>query len=78
MGRAPVSHSAAGRKSVLAVDLDDEDSSITRIQATESERAVACLRLGPEVAEALQQFPMKGSLDAAVLFGRPIHLCDKP
>ena len=32
----------------------------------ESERAAACLGLGPEVAEALRQFPMKGSLDSTV------------
>jgi cyanate lyase len=32
----------------------------------ESERAVACLDLGGDVAHALQQFPLKGSLDAAV------------
>ena len=32
----------------------------------ESERAVECLGLGAEVAEALRQFPLKGSLDAAV------------
>ena len=32
----------------------------------ESEKAVACLGLGTEVAQALQQFPLKGSLDAAV------------
>ena len=29
----------------------------------ESERAVQCLGLGPEVAEALRQFPLKGSLN---------------
>jgi cyanate lyase len=32
----------------------------------ESERATGCLGLGPDVAEALQQFPLKGSLDAPV------------
>ena len=32
----------------------------------ESERAAACLGLSPEVAEALRQFPMKGSLDSTV------------
>ena len=32
----------------------------------ESERAVECLGLGKEVAEALQQIPLKGSLDETV------------
>ncbi len=32
----------------------------------ESEKAIACLGLGPDVAVALQQFPMKGSLDSTV------------
>jgi cyanate lyase len=32
----------------------------------ESQRAAACLDLSPEVAEALRQFPMKGSLDATM------------
>ena len=34
--------------------------------AEESERAVECLGLGQEVAEALQQIPLKGSLDEPV------------
>jgi cyanate lyase len=34
--------------------------------AEESERAVECLGLGREVAEALQQIPLKGSLDEPV------------
>ncbi len=32
----------------------------------QSERAVTALGLGPEIADALQQSPMKGSLSAAV------------
>ena len=32
----------------------------------ESDRAVECLGLGPEVAEALQQIPLKGSLEETV------------
>jgi cyanate lyase len=32
----------------------------------ESERAVECLGLGPEVGQTLQQIPMRGSLEAPV------------
>ena len=34
--------------------------------AEESERAVECLGLGPDVAQALQEIPLKGSLDEPV------------
>jgi cyanate lyase len=33
---------------------------------TEAERAVAILGLGPEMAQALQEYPLKGSLDTTV------------
>lgn len=36
------------------------------MSAEEAERATAVLGLGPEVAHALQQYPMKGSLPDAV------------
>jgi cyanate lyase len=36
------------------------------MSAEEAERATAVLGLGPDVAQALQQFPMKGSLPEAV------------
>ena len=36
------------------------------MSAEEAERAVKALGLGPEVALALQQIPLKGSLDSAV------------
>ena len=37
-----------------------------QMSAEESERAVACLGLGPEVAAALRQFSLKGSLEHTV------------
>lgn len=36
------------------------------MSAEEAERAVKALGLGPEIALALQQIPLKGSLDSAV------------
>lgn len=36
------------------------------MDAAEAQKATALLGLGPEVAAALQEYPLKGSLDAAV------------
>jgi len=36
------------------------------MNSEESERAAECLGLGPEIAAALQEFPMKGSLESTV------------
>jgi cyanate lyase len=54
---------AVGRHKVWATSALLGQSTMSK---EESERAVECLGLGKEVAEALQQIPLKGSLDETV------------
>jgi cyanate lyase len=54
---------AVGRHKVWTTSALPGQSTMSK---EESDRAVDCLGLGPEVAEALQQIPLKGSLEETV------------